>query len=178
MTHRITCDIPGRLRVRVDPEKRDPETMRAVRARLASVEGVDGVEVRHGSGSVLVNYDPEKNPRERVISEFREAGVDVFSRIGDQLAEASPDATSFADVLVAAVTNVNAGVGRTTGARADLRLMVPVALASLGVYRLAREGFHWEVIPGHVLLWYAFDSFWKLHMTHHHADAAPAPVRV
>lgn len=44
-----------------------------------------------------------------------------------------------------------------------LKLLFPLALAGVGLRQWVTQGLGLAQVPAYVLLWYAFDSFWKFH---------------
>lgn len=70
--------------------------------------------------------------------------------------------SAIAQDLENVMSDFNADVNRMTNGVADLRLILPLALALLAIQQLLRQGFKLEEIPWYILAWFAFDSFIKL----------------
>src|SRR5205807_541067 len=65
--------------------------------------------------------------------------------------------------LIDAVERLDSDLARLTGRRIDLKLIFPAGLFALAIRQIATNGLGISQVPGYVLLWYAFDSFWKFH---------------
>jgi hypothetical protein len=52
--------VPGRVRFKVDKVKGSPEFAHRVEQELATIEGIDSVEAKSLTGSVIVNYNKER----------------------------------------------------------------------------------------------------------------------
>jgi hypothetical protein len=62
-----------------------------------------------------------------------------------------------------ALTDLDHRVSQLTGGKVDLKLLVPIGLGLLAIRQIWLNGLGLGVVPGYVLLWYTFDSFYKLH---------------
>jgi Heavy metal associated domain 2 len=162
---RVASHTPGRLRVRVEPSERQPRAMRAVRERLDAAIGPGHTEVNPSTGSVLVHYDHHTRSSADVISVLRDVGVLVEETARSVLdlpeAGAGPSTTSVR--LIDTMTDLDRQISLLTGRRVDLKLLFPMALGGVGLWRVATNGLGLTEVPAYVLLWYAFDSFWKFH---------------
>lgn len=178
MTPGLVSDIPGRMRVRLAPEQRTRDFMSALRERLAATDGLHTVDARPATGSMVIHYDAEGYSREHVINTLEAAGVRIIDapdgathRNGNQTYGST---TATANRLVDVMADANEAIARATGRSLDLRLLFPFALGSWGIVRLARDGLQLGEVPAYVLLWYAFDAFWKLN----YAPRTPAPREI
>jgi hypothetical protein len=154
----VVSAIPGRLRFKVPTERRSPEAMRRISNAFSSLE-VSDVDTNVQTGSVLVQYDPEKLPFENIEEAFGEFGATpIFGRrvVERGALDASPT-TRVIDVA----SKLNTRVARATKG-ADLRLLVPLGLGALSVRQAFRDSPGLKQAPWYVLAWYAFDSFVKL----------------
>ena len=159
-SNRIASDVPGRMRVRLPSGKNDHERLEQLQSRLHALEGVSHVRVRHEAGSVLVHYDPAAGTRTSVISEMQSVGFEVASELKGK---DDFEPTDVGSAVVGVIGKVNASLARSTGRRADLRLLAPLVLGAWGVYRFSREGWTYP-IPAYLFIWWAFDLFWKGHV--------------
>ncbi len=181
---KIVSHTPGRVRVRVRPELRRPEAMQRIRTRLAREPGVRNVETNAATGSVLVHYNHDGHSG-RSLGDL----VGVLQDVGVILHEVSEGPEEEAELPSAGHSTAAAGVVGTlddldrrlsalTGHTIDLRFIFPLGLGAIGVYQLLRNGWQFTEVPAYVLLWYAFDSFYKLHrMPGHEGIAPPAAPR-
>ncbi len=59
----MACDVhhvPGRIRFKIPGLRNDSSLLGALPDALSAHEGVDRVEVRHASNSLIVHYDPRR----------------------------------------------------------------------------------------------------------------------
>jgi copper chaperone CopZ len=142
--------------------------MERVRAHLQAQPGVRDVRTNPAAGSITVQYDPRARTGAEVLAMLADVGLivrEVLAAADDGLPGAGHSRASQA--LIGALTDLDRRLSRTTGRRIDLKLLFPAALGVLGVRQVLAEGLGLTQVPGYVLLWYAFDAFYKLH-------AAPA----
>ncbi|MBV9327239.1 MAG: hypothetical protein JO352_26110 [Chloroflexi bacterium] len=172
----MTSHTPGRLRVRVHRSHRDPNALQEVAAQLENQPGIHHVEVNADSGSVLVHYDHEKRSMDDVVGCLQDVGMLIGSVFegGDELPDigggGGGDESGHSTVaagLVGTVSDLDRRLSELTGRKVDLKLVFPVALGAIGVRSAITNGFGLAEVPAYILLWYAFDSFWKFHQKPH-----------
>lgn len=155
----VSC-TSGRMRCRIAPSHRHPQTMQQLEEVLAAHPQVHQVQANVKTGSILVHHDPENGGLANVLSVLKDVGV-VFGEItvpaviGEQSVAAAH--------LTRAVADLNQRVRKATGEVVDLRLLIPLLLFLLALRQLRRRGLQFDGVPWYVLAWYAFDSFVKLH---------------
>jgi hypothetical protein len=116
------------------------------------------------TGSLVVHHAHKESSLNEISAILQDLGIilgsatDVDLPIVEGKSEVAKDLTS-------AVSDLNQRVGLATDGVVDLRLLIPVGLATLAVRELIRNGWEFEAAPWYVLTWYAFDSFIKLHYT-------------
>ena len=66
----VVSFVPGRIRLRFK-ELKTPATAEDVKARVAETPGITKVEINPVTGSILVEYDPEILPTEKLIETGR-----------------------------------------------------------------------------------------------------------
>jgi hypothetical protein len=110
---------PGRLRLRGDVLERSPGIAARLREALSQLEGVARVVHNATSGSLLVEYSPERTDADVILSAVHEAGVRLDER------PRYPDGSR---AIVRAARNVNAQVQDATRGAADLHGVVSFAL--------------------------------------------------
>ena len=173
---RIVSHAPGRMRVRLDREHRDPEALAQIEQTIGARPGVTAVSTDHRTGSVLVKYDHSTLGKGDVTSMLLDVGVVALDLIGaEDAAEgledvgdernpraAAPHSTG-ANAVLDAVTDLDHRISQLTGGRLDLKLLVPAGLGLMALRQVALNGLGLGQVPGYVLLWYTFDSFYKLH---------------
>jgi hypothetical protein len=119
--------LPGRLRVRLPWLSSARAEAAAVADRLAGLAGMEEVQVRPRTGSVLCRYDPDALDEERILAEIRRAtAVAVVLQPGqpvptDALPARRPAGeSSVARALEDAARGINREVYHATEGRLDL----------------------------------------------------------
>jgi hypothetical protein len=149
---------PGRLRVRAEVLQTDPDLPTRVSSALDAFAGIRQVTHNPRTGSVLVEYEPGLVEPDvialriaetaRLISPFDPRAAKPVVRPAASVIEGTRTLNGIADEL--------------TGGRADLRALIPAALAGAAAYsfvfgrgpRLPR----WDN-----LLWWSYSVFSSLH---------------
>jgi hypothetical protein len=155
-TLRVTHHHPGRLRVRAFAFQEGDAAARVL-AVLEAVPGINAVSHNPRTGGILVEYEPGLVHPEAVLSRIAataslEEPTDELHSRGDRPAL----------VAIDAAREVNDLVDELTGHRADLRTLVPLGMAALGVYSFAVHGDarlpRWDN-----LLYWSYNIFTQLH---------------
>jgi hypothetical protein len=144
-------------------------------ARLAAAPGVRGVETNPQTGSVLVRYDPAQHSRSELLAMFEDVGIvvrETLGGLGEEVPETGRSSTSVS--VISALSDLDKRIARATGHTVDLKLLFPATLGAIGIRQLFTTGLGLAEVPAYVLLWYAFDSFYKLHRMPGHEAAPPA----
>ena len=145
--------VHGRVRLRIPAAMRDAGILGQLKAAIAEMEGVDGVEVKVSSGSLIVYYDREHHPEIatllRCLTETGAAPltlalqperapvrpppnkVDDLTRSIEDEAGFLAEHSVLARSVVAAVKKLDKDIKRSTNNNLDLKIMVPVALAGV-----------------------------------------------
>ena len=76
----IVSFVPGRARLRFK-ELKDPAAAESAKTRISQAPGVTKVETNPATGSILVEYDPEALPPEKLL----EAGRRELAKLGIKL---------------------------------------------------------------------------------------------
>jgi hypothetical protein len=167
---RIVSDVPGRLRIRVHRSLRHPDLIRQVHGHLQAHEGIHQVESSAATGSVVVRYDPNVHSRDDVLGICGDIGLivrDLAAGLGEEVPELGTNGaeghSTTARSIIDSVDDLDRRLSRLTGRRVDLRLLFPLTLGALGLRQVLRGGLGLAEVPGYILLWYAFDAFWKMH---------------
>ncbi|MBV9581259.1 MAG: hypothetical protein JO057_21980 [Chloroflexi bacterium] len=183
-THaQIASHTPGRLRVRVHPSHRDPDALQEVASRLEDQPGIQHVDVNANTGSVLVHYDRETHEKDEVVGCLEDVGLllgSILEAGGEEIPDlegsesesgsGSSHSTTAAGV-VDTVNDLDRRLSELTGRKVDLRLLFPVALGAIGVRAAITNGIGFAEVPAYILIWYAFDAFWKFHQRPHAGTA-------
>jgi hypothetical protein len=87
----------------------------------------------------------------------------VYLPILTWLCQQSRGAPHLEDLTVQALDDLNRRILAVTGHRVNLRTLLPVGLAGLGLALTLKHGLGLGMLPGWLPLWLAFDAFVKLH---------------
>ncbi len=154
---------PGRMRLRVRPEMRTPETMAQIKENLEQHPDIDAVQVNQRTGSVVIKHSGEHDSHKlfwEAISEVdligeaaleipdEEEGEDPTGRLEKQLADLSYD--------------IDRSIYKRTGENLHLGLLIPGSIAGIGIAQIAIFGIGLELLPGPVLLWIAYDIYRRI----------------
>lgn len=173
--------LPGRVRLKVAKLRGNPEFARQAEARLQQVPGIQQVEARPTTGSLLIYYDLATLLAEGALAALTDGFAELLPELGTEalmleletlttrlLAEPNPAGSG----LVAGVAAVNQALARLTGGL-DLRLFLPLGLFFLGVRSLWKA----DKIPlpsWYDYFWFAFSTFVMLNR---HLFDRPAPEK-
>lgn len=176
MAHgQIVSHTAGRMRVRLHQQHRDPAALEALEDRLCEHAAVASVTTNRRTGSVLVHYDHQRLTKDDLVELLWDAGVvardllgaeEIPEDLGGAPASSSPSAASHsttATSLLDALTDLDQRLSKLTNGTLDVKLLVPTSLGLLAIRQIAMNGLGLSQVPGYVLLWYTFDSFYKLH---------------
>ncbi len=160
----VVSSTPGRLRVRLHRAHRQGSAAHRAKTHLQEKPGVRDVQTNQATGSVMVKYDPNEISADDIVGLLKDIGivaVGTAAGLGIELPEAGRSSTSVD--IISAVDNLDRRLSHVTGQKIDLKLLFPGALFALGVRQVLTQGLGLSQVPGYILLWYAFDSFWKFH---------------
>lgn len=148
---------PGRLRVRAESLRDDEKRIDRVKSALDGMPGITRVVHNAATGSFLVEYEPGLAEPDALV--VRIAEVAGLLSPFDPRAQKPPPRTSM--TIIDGARGLNAVANELTGGRADLRVVVPAALAGLAAYSFSREKMRlprWDN-----LLWWSYSIFTALH---------------
>lgn len=151
--------MPGRARLRV-PKPRSAAQVRRMAGKVGRTKHVRAVQINPDTGSVLVNFSAD-DPIDMIIDELRTAGIEVLSAL-PPAAQVRTQSTGSA-VVRRVMRQANAALHVRTRGRVDLRLAVPAIYAALAMRNLLRQRGRLLDASWYQLLYWAFDSFHKLH---------------
>jgi len=152
--------MPGRARLRV-PKPRTATQVRILAGRVARSRRVLDVDANPATGSLLVSFDAD-DPIDLIVDGLRVAGLEVVSAV-DPALERVPTHSSGASLIRHVMRTANARLHVATRGNVDLRLVVPAIYLILAVRNLARQRGCLRDASWYQLLYWAFDSFVKLH---------------
>lgn len=153
---RLVHHHPGRLRLRSDALCRGGARAEAARRALNATPGVLFVGHDEETGSILVEYEPGSVAPDAIIGQAARATGLRFADVPEN------PRTALGERILRTARDANAVVYELTGGRADLRTLVPLALAGLSVGVLATKGDRlprWDN-----LAYWSFNLFALLHV--------------
>jgi len=162
---RVVSDVPGRVRIKLHPSKRNPVLMTGIKDRLDSNEGVHHVKLNNSTGSITVRYDQNRHSTQSVLGLLEDLDT-VFRSLGHEAEMANPEewGGDFASAgFVEALNDLNRRIRGATGIPVNLKILMPLLFAGVGLWSISRKGLMIEAVPGWLFLWFAFDMFVKLH---------------
>ncbi len=162
-TH-VVSSTPSRTRLRVSAKRRNPQEMGRIATALKAHPEVHDVRANVHTGSIVVHHEHKDNSLDEITAVLQDLGV-ILGSVSEVDPPFIQGKSGVAEDLTSAVSDLNQRVGLATNGAVDLRMLVPVGLATLAVRELLRNGWEFETAPWYVLTWYAFDSFIKLHYT-------------
>ena len=176
---RVESAMPGRLRIRLDRTRRHNGAMDQVHDVLGGRDGIHSVSSNPMTGSVLVHYDRDALEHDDVLTILRDAGL-AFGEAAQSIIGGGEVGHSIISThILDALTDLDHRLSRATNGLVDIKLLFPLTLGTLAIRQIVTNGLGLGTVPGYVLLWYTFDSFYKLHprakpAASHGADAEDA----
>ncbi|MEJ2672160.1 MAG: hypothetical protein P8168_08165 [Deltaproteobacteria bacterium] len=154
--------LPGRVRLRIGPVKRNPKLARRAQEKLRQVPGIHRVEANPVTGSLLILYDLAMLTSVEALGPLGEIFGDLFPEVS--LEELTTGLTDLKEAeAVAHTTGGLLGVFNTTGnsvllPNLNLNILLPLTLLFLGVRGLTMS--KGTIFPAwYDYLWFAFSTF-------------------
>jgi hypothetical protein len=148
---------PGRVRLKIPAAKYNPDLLNQIKAAFAGLPGIDAIEIKPGSGSLVIYYDSDHHTD--IASLFVSLGqtaaapvavahdaashpgatphrppsnkVDDLTRTIEDEAEFLAEHSMFARSVVDVVKILDRNIKRSTNNNIDLKILVPIALAGV-----------------------------------------------
>jgi hypothetical protein len=161
----IASDIPGRMRIKLRAEGRQPVFMNGLKEKMSLQEGMNRVRSNSTTGSLTFDYDRDKLTRDSILDFLEDLDV-VASEITPALSDEAPEVGRDEGApltFLQAVDDLDKRMRRITGVDINLKLALPLLFASMGLWAMGKHGLRITMIPGWVFLWMAFDMFVRLH---------------
>jgi hypothetical protein len=161
---KVVHRLPHRTRVKMPKVHRTPGKMEKMAERLRKIDGVGSVEVDHRTGSILLNHTDEPGIIEKLMASFEDVG-DLFLSVMMEDEGPESELSFVSKFLKETLGTANSNMSRSTRGFIDLRMMVPLGFLGTALWKM-RGTKEWLLeVPPYVLLWYAWDSYMKLHHT-------------
>ena len=146
----------GRVRLKIPAAKRNPNLLNLIKSAFEGIPGIDMIEVRQHSGSLVIFYDPDHHPDLAslfvTLSKTTDAPVDMASHLAPQAAptmhrppptkvdeltgsieaeaEYLAEHSAVARSVVEMVKELDRQIKLSTNNNVDLKILVPIALAA------------------------------------------------
>lgn len=171
---RIKSHVPGRVRLRLQPQSRNRATMESIQQKLQTLQGINGVRLNPANGSVTVNYDHAHHSMAGILGLLEDLDV-VVDSIGHLpgIGEPAHGNGSPMPEFLAAIEDLDQRIQRITGFSVNLKRVLPLSFVGAGLWSIGRRGLMIERVPGWLFLWFAFDMFVKLHPARSHPASPP-----
>lgn len=166
--------MPGRARLRV-PKPRTPNQVRRTAARLERSKRVRHVDSNPATGSLLVSFDPD-DPIDLIIDDLRTIGFEIATIL--RASRGVRTESTGAMVVRHVMSRANARLHEATDGHFDLKLAVPAIYTVLAVRNFMQHRARLRDATWYQLLYWAFDSFFKLHEEKTVQDAARSHGRL
>jgi hypothetical protein len=152
--------VPGRARLRV-PKPRTAQQVRRIAGRVERAEHVRGVQVNPTTGSLMVRFGAD-DPVDLIIDELRLLGFEVAKAFASKPTTVRTQ-TRGAAAIENVMSRANSKLHLMTHGHLDIRLAVPAIYMLLGIRNLVRQRGRLRDATWYQLMYWAFDSFFKLH---------------
>ncbi|MGD0283549.1 MAG: HMA2 domain-containing protein [Dissulfurispiraceae bacterium] len=73
-------NVPGRVRIKSDVLKRNPDSVDKIRKALSTIMGIGTVDINLTTGSILINYNPKVTNCEEISVFLKRGGFFDSSR--------------------------------------------------------------------------------------------------
>lgn len=167
---RLASHTPGRLRLKLHPStlRLFPDVMDEIKRGLEAKDGVYRVVLNPVTRSVTVEYDHGRYSHTDILGLLEDLDVIVESteQMASSVEEAVPEAGAHVESpkdFIAAINDLNARILAATGVPVNLKIVLPLLFVGAGVWSIGKKGLMIESVPGWLFLWFAFDTFVKLH---------------
>ena len=157
----LVSQTPGRIRLLVALEFRQPEPMKRVASVLSKSVEIERVRTNLVSGSITIFSHKEQSNLATISALLGNSGI-ILDNISPEKASL-PGKSSAAAELIAGAAQLNQQVKTASNGAIDLRFLIPLGFSALALRQLLVKGLQLGIIPWYVLGWYAFDSFIKFH---------------
>jgi hypothetical protein len=157
---RVISVTPGRVRVRVTRDYREPEILAEIASALTSfVSEIERVKTNPTTGSLTIYYDPGTGDLVNTFVMLQELGIIVNEQPPKA---ATADRTVIASSITGFLRGWNQRVNELTEGTIDLKSLIPFLLGSWALRQFIKGDARMRIVPWYALAWYAFDTFMKL----------------
>ena len=164
-TATVVSATRGRARLKVSgPSDEVSEVLDRITQHCGDAESQVSVTTNARTGSALLSWDPEQLDVEHALELVRAAHTALSGVVPPHVSKAIDRAASrSARMLWNELRVADGRVFDATHGAVDLRMLVPLGLATLSLRQLLRTGPQVAKLPWYMLAYYAFDTFHKFH---------------
>jgi hypothetical protein len=171
--------MPGRLRIKYRPLKKDPSLAHGIHQELSSVDGVTHVDMQPVIGGVTIKYDKSAASIEffmKVAAALGLAAADIdpeeISEVMKLVSELEKETgATFADVFESLGKTIEAGVKTLTEQGVRFEILMPLVLATLGVRSLIMSE-QLRAPSWYEYFWFSFGTYYTLNKPESPGEAA------
>jgi hypothetical protein len=157
---RVLSSTPGRVRVRVARDYREPEILTEIASALQSfATEISRVKANPTTGSLTIYYDPGIGDLANTFVMLQDLGMITNEQ---PTLPATADRSTVATNITGVLTGWNQRVYQFTEGSLDLKSLVPFLLGSWALRQFVKGNAATKFVPWYALAWYAFDMFVKL----------------
>jgi hypothetical protein len=141
----IAHHTPGRVRLKIPRARDNPALLMQIKEAFANVPGIEAIELKPSSGSVVLHYDPDHQTD--IPSFFRpvqpppdpaprphrppKGHLDEVTSSIEEEAEFLAEHSAIAKSVVTYCKELDKWLKQATGNNIDLKIMVPIGLAAV-----------------------------------------------
>ena len=156
---RALSSTPGRVRVRVGRDYREPEILTEIASALQSfATEISRVKANPTTGSLTIYYDPGIGDFANTFVTLQDLGVITNEQSPPS---ATPDRSTVATNITGVLSQWNQKVNQFTEGSIDLKSLIPFLLGSWALRQFFKGTAGTKFVPWYALAWYAFDMFVK-----------------
>lgn len=86
-----------------------------------------------------------------------------------------PEVSFLAQLIGKRFSRINQYLAKRTENYIDLKMLLPLLFALAGLYQISKEKGMLSQVPGWVLFYYAYDAYFKFHVTSSRSPAMDNP---
>jgi hypothetical protein len=148
----VVSSTPGRIRLKVSGEHRDPQAMSEIASTLKEFfPQIHAVRTKAQIGSITVYYTGENSSFTDALTALRDLGIIAIDNAA--LPAKSPATAEFKKTIV----NLSQQLKQVKNDPADSQLPIAVTLGAIALWLLFSKGSKWKTTLGYTLGWYAID---------------------
>lgn len=154
----------GRMRIRVDPALRSPETMAQLKESLEAHPDIQDVQINQRTGSVVITHEKQHNGHALFWDAVKEVDLlaEVALEVPDESEGGEEPTQKVEQQLADFAYKLDKSIYQRTGENLHLGLLIPAGVAGVGIAQVAIYGIGLELLPGPILLWIAYDIYKRI----------------